>query len=63
MKEDLYRTPQGYVIDAPDALMPWSPASVWALRDANGEQLRTIDTFLAMGSATSVRDLLAKQDR
>ena len=63
MKEDLYRTPQGYVIDAPDALMPWSPASVWALRDANGEQLRTIDTFLAMGSATSVRDLIAKQDR
>ncbi len=61
--EDLYRTPQGYVIDAPDALMPWSPASVWALRDANGEQLRTIDTFLAMGSARSVRDLLAKQDR
>ena len=63
VKEDLYRTPQGYVIDAPDALMPWSPASVWALRDANGEQLRTIDTFLAMGSATGVRDLIAKQDR
>jgi acyl-homoserine-lactone acylase len=63
VEEDLYRTPQGYVIDAPAALMPWSPASVWALRDANGEQLRTIDTFLAMGSATGVRDLLARQDR
>ena len=61
--EDVYRTDEGYVIDAPDALMPWSPASVWAIRDANGEQLRTIDTFLAMGRATNVRDLLAKQDR
>ena len=60
--EDLYRTPQGYVIDAPDSLMPWSPLSVWAIRDANGEQLRTIDTFLDMGKATDVRDLLHRQD-
>ncbi|GAB6985778.1 penicillin acylase family protein [Nocardioides pyridinolyticus] len=60
--EDLYRTPQGYVIDAPAALMPWSPTSVWAIRDANGEHLRTIDTFLEMGKATSVRDLLRRQD-
>ena len=33
-------------------LMPWTPASVWAIRDANAEQLRTIDTFLDMGKAT-----------
>ncbi|CAI9408757.1 penicillin acylase family protein [Nocardioides sp. T2.26MG-1] len=60
--EDLYRTPQGYVIDAPALLMPWGPASVWAIRDANAEHLRTIDTFLEMGKATSVRDLLRRQD-
>lgn len=61
--EDVYRTPQGYVIDAPAQLMPWGPASVWAIRDANGEQLRTVDTFLNMGKATSVRDLLRRQDQ
>ena len=33
----------------PDA---WTAASVWALRDANAEHLRTIDTFLEMGKAT-----------
>jgi acyl-homoserine-lactone acylase len=63
VKEDLYRTPEGYVIDAPALLMPWSVASVWAIRDANAEHLRTVDTFLQMGKATDVRDLLARQDK
>ena len=63
VEEDLYRTPEGYVIDAPALLMPWSPASVWAIRDANAEHLRTIDTFLQMAKARNVRDLLRKQDR
>ncbi len=62
VNEDLYRTPQGYVIDAPALLMPWCPTSVWAFRDANAEHLRTIDTFLAMGKAKNVRDLLRRQD-
>ncbi|MCX6396950.1 MAG: penicillin acylase family protein [Propionibacteriales bacterium] len=57
-----YRTPQGYVIDSPSQLMGWTPLSFFAIRDANGEQLRTIDTFLNMGKATNVRDLLARQD-
>jgi acyl-homoserine-lactone acylase len=61
--EDLYRTPQGYVIDDPAEFMGWTPLSFFAIRDANGEQLRTIDTFLDMGRATSVRDLLRRQDR
>lgn len=60
--EDLYRTPQGYVIDDPASLMGWSPLSFFAIRDANGEHLRTIDTFLDMGKATSVRDLIKRQD-
>jgi acyl-homoserine-lactone acylase len=63
VEEDLYRTSEGYVVDSPATFMPWSAASVWAIRDANGEQLRTIDTFLDMGRATSVRDLLERQDR
>jgi acyl-homoserine-lactone acylase len=57
-----YRTPQGYVIDAPSQLMGWTPLSFFAIRDANGEQLRTVDTFLDMGKATDVRDLLKRQD-
>lgn len=60
--EDMYRTPQGYVIDSPSQLMGWTPLSFFAIRDANGEQLRTIDTFLNMGKATNVRDLLKRQD-
>ena len=62
VNEDLYRTPQGYVVDSPATLMPWSPASVWAIRDANAEHLRTVDTFLDMGKARDVRDLLRRQD-
>jgi acyl-homoserine-lactone acylase len=61
--EDLYRTPQGYVLDDPAQFMGWSPVSFWAIRDANGEQLRTIDTFLNMGKAKNVRDLLRRQDK
>ncbi|WP_240641301.1 penicillin acylase family protein [Nocardioides ferulae] len=60
--EDLYRTEVGYVIDSPATLMPWGPLSLWSIRDANGEHLRTIDTFLDMGRATDVRDLLRRQD-
>ena len=63
VSEDLYRTPQGFVLDAPDVLMPWTNQSVFALRDANGEHLRTIDTFLDMGKARTVRDLLRRQDQ
>jgi acyl-homoserine-lactone acylase len=59
----MYRTPQGYVIDDPSTLMGWTPLSFFAIRDANGEQLRTIDTFLDMGKATSVQNLLTRQDQ
>ena len=63
MTKNLYRTDQGYVLDDPDTLMNWTPTSFFAIRDANGEQLRTVDTFLDMGKATGVRDLLARQDK
>lgn len=59
----LWRTPQGYVLSAPTLFMPWTTSSFWAFRDANAEHLRTFDTFLSMNMATSVRDLLHRQDR
>ena len=62
LTEDMYRTPEGYVLEAPGQFMGWTPLSFWAIRDANGEQLRTIDSFLNMGKAKNVHDLLAKQD-
>ena len=60
--EDLYRTDEGYVLHAPDVLMSWTPVSFFALRDANAEHLRTIDTFHNMAKAGNVRQLLAAQD-
>lgn len=61
--KNLYRTDQGYVLNDPATLMNWTPTSFFAIRDANGEQLRTVDTFLDMGKATSAKDLLARQDK
>ena len=61
--EDLYRTHEGYVLDDADVLMSWTPVSFFALRDANAEHLRTIDTFLDMAKARNVHELLAAQDR
>ena len=59
----MYRTEDGYVMDSPDTLMGWTPISVFAMRDANGEHLRTIDSFLDMGKASTVDGLLDAQDR
>ena len=59
----LYRTREGYVMDAPAELMPWSRTSFFAMRDANAEQLRTLDTFHNMAKAHDVRSLLAAEDR
>ncbi len=63
LHEDLYRTDEGYVLDDADVLMPWTSESVFALRDANAEHLRTVDTFHFMAKAHTVRGLLAAQDR
>lgn len=59
----LYRTEDGYVMDNPATLMGWTPVSVFAMRDANGEHLRAIDSFLEMSKASSVEGLLAAQDK
>jgi acyl-homoserine-lactone acylase len=63
VKRTLYRTEDGYVMDSPDSLMGWTPISVFAMRDANGEHLRTIDSFLNMGKASTAAELLQKQDQ
>jgi acyl-homoserine-lactone acylase len=59
----LYRTPQGYVMSAPELFMPWRASDFWVMRDANAEHLRTLDTFLSMAQASDVRDLLRRQDK
>ncbi|HEU5037430.1 MAG TPA: penicillin acylase family protein [Nocardioides sp.] len=59
----LWRTPQGYVLNAPSLFMGWTKDSFWAFRDANAEHLRTFDTFLSMNMAKNVHDLLRRQDR
>ena len=59
----LYRTDIGYVMDNPDTLMGWTPIGFVAMRDANAEHLRTLDSFLEMSKATTAEGLLAAQDR
>ena len=61
--EDLYLTDEGYVLDAPDVLMGWTPVSFFALREANAEHLKTLDVFHEMAKATTVEELAAAQDR
>ena len=55
--EDIYRTDEGYVLDAPEVLMGWTPASFFALREANAEHLKTVDVFHQMSKARNVRQL------
>lgn len=61
--EDIYRTDLGFVLDAPDILLGWTPASFFAIRDANAEHLRTLDAFHEMAKAGSVQELAQAQDR
>ena len=66
--EDLYRTPEGYVVDdqagrVTEGLLTWTAASVWAIRDANAEHLKTLDAFHEMGKAQDVDELARRRDR
>jgi acyl-homoserine-lactone acylase len=60
---DVYRTNQGYVVEDAATLQTWTPSSFFAIREANGEHLRTLDVFHEMGKAKNVRDLLRRQDQ
>ncbi len=58
--EDVYRTDEGYVIDdqrVTSGLAAWTPQSVWAIRDANAEHLKTLDVFHEMAKARNVQEL------
>jgi acyl-homoserine-lactone acylase len=59
--EDLYATDEGYVLDAPSILLGWTPFSVWAIRDANAEHLKTLDVFHEMAKARTVEELAEAQ--
>lgn len=59
----IYRTDEGYVLDAPSVLLGWTPASFFALRDANAEHLRTLDAFHEMSKAGSVAELADAENR
>ena len=63
VQEDLYRTEVGYVIEAPEIFLTWSPAQLWALREANAEHLKTLDVFHEMAKARTVGELAEAQDR
>jgi acyl-homoserine-lactone acylase len=55
----LYRTPFGPLLVVPD-LFDWSTEKAYAIRDANADNLRLVDTWLAMSKATSVDDLVKR---
>jgi acyl-homoserine-lactone acylase len=53
----MYRTRFGPVFTLPD-VFAWTADTAYALRDANIDNLRSIDTWLAMGRAGSVHGLV-----
>jgi acyl-homoserine-lactone acylase len=61
--EDVYRTDEGFVLDAPEILLGWTPVSFFALREANAEHLKTLDVFHEMAKARSVGELAAAGNR
>lgn len=52
----MYRSRYGPLIEVPGAL-EWTDEVAFAARDANADNLRLVDTWLAMAKATSTRDL------
>lgn len=61
--EDVYRTDEGYVLSDVNVLMPWTPRSVFAIREANAEHLKTLDVFHEMAKAANTTELLRAHDR
>jgi acyl-homoserine-lactone acylase len=56
-RHTFYRTRFGPVLTLP-GLFEWTAESAYALRDANADNLRLIDTWLDMGRAGSTHDLV-----
>lgn len=58
-----YSTEQGAVIIKPDAGLSWSNDTAYVLADANRNNTRLIEQWIAIGSARSVDELKASLDR
>jgi len=58
----LYRTSDGPVVQVP-GLLDWSTGTAYVLHDANANNLRLVDQWLAINQAGSVADLRAAQAR
>jgi acyl-homoserine-lactone acylase len=58
----LYRTPDGPVVRVP-GLLDWSTGTAYVLHDANANNLRVVDQWLAIDQAGSLADLGAAQER
>ncbi|MDX6650543.1 MAG: acyl-homoserine-lactone acylase [Solirubrobacteraceae bacterium] len=51
----------GRMVEAPDIFLTWGTANAYAIRDANADNVRIADQFLAMNRAQSVADLKRAQ--
>jgi acyl-homoserine-lactone acylase len=58
----LYRTPDGPVVQVP-GLLDWSTDTAYVLHDANANNLRLVDQWLAINQAGSTADLRSAQAR
>lgn len=58
-----YFSRYGPIMAFADAFMFWTPLNAYALGDANADNLRILDTFLAMNRAQSVEDIRKAQQR
>lgn len=59
----LYSTRYGPLVHAPDLFLTWGTATAYALHDANADNVRLLDQFLAMDAAQDVAGLRRAQDR
>ncbi|MFI5844567.1 penicillin acylase family protein [Catenuloplanes sp. NPDC051500] len=62
VSQPVWSTPDGPIVSVP-GLLPWDTAQAFQLRSANAGNLRTVDQWLGMGKARSVRELRDVQAR
>ena len=62
-RHTFYSTRYGLLLDLPQAGYTWTDSTAYALGDFQATNLRAANEYLAMGRATSVRRLLAVEER